>query len=96
MVRGRLPPYEWQERTASGKPAFKLPLQVGPPMEVLQWAPYMRKKKNNIHLCKHVTHDFAIVVFTHVEKLRPGQHVIEVIFHLIVLGQAHQVAGLHK
>jgi len=49
-----------------------------------------------LHLGEHVAHDAAAVVLGDEEELRPRQHVVEVVLHLVVLRQAHQVARLHR
>ncbi|CAA7398884.1 unnamed protein product [Spirodela intermedia] len=49
-----------------------------------------------LHLRENVSDDLAAIVLRDVEKLRPRQDVIEVVLHLVVLRQAHQVAGLHR
>lgn len=49
-----------------------------------------------LHLGEHVADDAAAVVLGDEEELRPRQHVVEVVLHLVVLRQAHQVARLHR
>ena len=48
------------------------------------------------HLGEDVADDAAVVVLGDVEKLRPREDVVEVVLHLVVLGKAHEVAGLHR
>lgn len=49
-----------------------------------------------LHLREHVADDPAAVILRHEQQLRPRQHVVEVVLHLVVLRQAHQVARLHR
>jgi len=48
------------------------------------------------HLGEDVADDATVVVFGDVEKLRPGEDVVEVVLHLVVLREAEQVASLHR
>lgn len=41
-----------------------------------------------LHFGENVADDLAVVVFGDVEKLRPGEDVVEIVFHLVILGQA--------
>lgn len=49
-----------------------------------------------LHLGEDVADDAAVVVLGDVEELRPGEDVIQVVLHLVVLRQAEQVARLHR
>lgn len=49
-----------------------------------------------LHLGEDVADDAAVVVFGDVEELGPGEDVIEVVLHLVVLREAEQVARLHR
>ena len=49
-----------------------------------------------LHLGEDVADDAAVVVFGDVEELRPGEDVIEVVLHLVVLREAEEVARLHR
>jgi len=49
-----------------------------------------------LHLGEHVADDAAAVVLCDEEELRPREHVVEVVLHLVILRQAHQVARLHR
>lgn len=49
-----------------------------------------------LHLGEHVADDPGAVVLRHEEQLRPRKQVVEVVLHLVVLRQAHQVARLHR
>lgn len=48
-----------------------------------------------LHLRQNVPDNTAIVVLRYVEKLRPREYVVQVVLHLVVLRQAHQIASLH-
>lgn len=48
-----------------------------------------------LHLGEHVADDAAAVVLGDEEELWPREHVVEIVLHLVVLRQAHQVARLH-
>lgn len=50
----------------------------------------------NGHFGKHVSDDLAIVVLRHVEQLRPGEQVVHVVLHAVVLWQAMQIRILHR
>jgi len=47
-----------------------------------------------LHLGQDIAHNAALVVLGHVTELRPGKSMIEVVLHLVVLGQAQQIAVL--
>ena len=47
------------------------------------------------HLGKYVSHDLSRLVLGAVRELGPGQRVVEVVLHLVVLRQAEEVAVLH-
>lgn len=49
-----------------------------------------------LHLSEDVTDDAAVVVLGDVKKLRPREDVVEIVFHLVILGKAKQVASLHS
>ena len=49
-----------------------------------------------VHLGEDIADDAAVVVLGNVEKLRPGEDVVEVVLHLVVLGKTHEIAGLHR
>lgn len=49
-----------------------------------------------LHLREDVADDAAAVVLGDVEELGPGEDVVEVVFHLVVLREAEEVAGLHR
>ena len=46
-----------------------------------------------VELGQHVAHDLAVAL-RHVQQLGPRERVVQVIFHLVVLGEAHQIAVL--
>ena len=48
-----------------------------------------------LHLRQHVADDLLLGVLGDVEQLRPREAVVEVVLHLVVLGQAREVAVLH-
>ena len=48
-----------------------------------------------LHLREDVPDHLAAVV-SHVQDLRPREEVVEVVLHLVVLGQAQQVTRLHR
>jgi len=49
-----------------------------------------------LHLGEDVADDATVVVFGDVEELRPGEDVVEVVLHLVVLREAEEVARLHR
>jgi hypothetical protein len=40
------------------------------------------------HLSQHVANNSAVVIFGDIKEMRPREDVVEVIFHLVVFGQA--------
>ena len=48
-----------------------------------------------LHLGEDVADDLLLTVLGDVEQLRPREAVVKVVLHLVVLGEAHQVAVLH-
>ena len=51
--------------------------------------------KGSLHLGKHISHDTSLLVLSNIGELRPGQGMIKVVLHLVVLRQAEQVTMLH-
>lgn len=49
-----------------------------------------------LHLGEDVADDLGVVVLGNEEELRPREDVVEVVLHLVVLGEAEEVAGLHR
>lgn len=49
-----------------------------------------------LHLGQNVADNLAVVVLGDVEELRPRENVVEVVLHLIILGQAEEIARLHR
>lgn len=47
------------------------------------------------HFGKDISDNLSTVIFSHIGELGPGQGVVEVVFHLVVLGQAEEVTVLH-
>ena len=47
------------------------------------------------YVMKNIPDDFSFLIFSYITELRPRKTVIEVVFHLIILRQAQQVAVLH-
>lgn len=48
-----------------------------------------------LHLAKDVAYDPSLGVFGHVGQLRPGQGMVEVVSHGVVLWEVVQIARLH-
>ena len=51
--------------------------------------------RSSLHLGEDIANDLASIVLGHVRELRPGEGVVEVVLHLVVLRQTQQVAVLH-
>jgi hypothetical protein len=49
-----------------------------------------------LHLGQNISHDLASVVLCHEQKLRPREEMVQVVLHLVVLWEAHQIARLHS
>lgn len=47
------------------------------------------------HFGQDVPHSLPVLIFSDVRELGPGEAVVEVVFHLVVLWQAEEVAVLH-
>jgi len=47
------------------------------------------------HFGKYVSDDGSVEVFGDPEELGPGEEVVEVVFHLVVFGEAPEVCHLH-
>lgn len=47
------------------------------------------------HFCQDVADDLVLRVLRDEEELRPREAVVEVVLHLVVLGEAREVAVLH-
>lgn len=60
------------------------------PVARLTWGKFL------LHLGENVSDDFASVVLGDVKELGPRKNVIEVVFHLIVLGETQKIARLHR
>lgn len=54
----------------------------------------MRQIRVLFHLSQHVSNDGA-VIFGDLQHLWPAEHVVEIVFHLVILGKTEQVRGLH-
>ena len=48
-----------------------------------------------LHFRQDVAHNLPILVLSDERELGPGKTMVEIIFHLIVLGKAEEVAVLH-
>ena len=48
-----------------------------------------------LHLGEHVADDLALAVLSDIEQLRPRERVVKIVFHLVVFGEAREVAVLH-
>ncbi len=55
----------------------------------------MRSKKTSKHFSQDVTNNSSFVVFGNIWQLGPRQAVINIIFHLVVLGETRQITLLH-
>lgn len=49
-----------------------------------------------LHLGEDVANDAAVVVLGDVEKLRPGEDVVEIVLHLVILRKTKQITCLHS
>lgn len=47
------------------------------------------------HFGEYVSDDGTVEVFGDPEELGPGEEVVEVVFHLVVFGEAPEVCHLH-
>jgi len=47
------------------------------------------------HFGQDVPHNLPVLILCDVRELGPGKAVVEVVFHLVVLRQAQQIAVLH-
>ena len=54
-----------------------------------------RERERGSHLGQHISHHSPTLILRHVRQLRPREGVVEVVFHLIVLGETEQVTVLH-
>lgn len=49
----------------------------------------------DLHFGQDVSHNSSTIVLCYVRELRPGQSVVKIVLHLVVLRQAQQIAVLH-
>lgn len=48
-----------------------------------------------LHFGQDISNNLSVVIFSHIGELGPGQCMVEIILHLIVLWQTEQIAILH-
>ena len=53
------------------------------------------RARSSSHFGQHITNDSPSLVLGHIRELGPGEGVVEIVLHLVVLWQTEQVAVLH-